>query len=117
MRVSRGVTTHKKHKKLREQTKGMGHMRRASVRKAREAVLKALSYAYRDRRNKKRDFRSLWIVRINAALREHGLTYSRFVGMASKAGIELDRKVLSELAVNQPSAFKAVIDQVQKASK
>ncbi|HUC87252.1 MAG TPA: 50S ribosomal protein L20 [Candidatus Saccharimonadales bacterium] len=115
MRVKRGVTTHAKHKKLRQQTKGMSHMRRASVRMARQAVLKALSYGYRDRRNKKRDLRSLWIVRINAALTEHGVSYSRFVPMLKQAGIELDRKVLADLAVRQPAAFKAVVDQAKTA--
>src|SRR5206468_7637020 len=102
MRVKRGVTAHARHKKLRQQTKGMSHMRRASVRMARQAVLKALSYAYRDRRTKKRDLRSLWIVRINAALREHGTSYSAFMGQLKKAGVELDRKVLAELAVREP---------------
>jgi large subunit ribosomal protein L20 len=114
MRVKRGVTTHAKHKKLRAQTKGMGHMRRASVRMAKQAVLKALSYGYRDRRNKKRDFRSLWITRINAALTEHNLSYSQFMGLLGKSQVELDRKILAELAVNQPAAFKAVVDSVKK---
>lgn len=115
MRVKRGVTAHAKHKKLRQQTKGMSHMRRASLRMARQAVLKALMYAYRDRRNKKRDLRSLWIVRINAALREQGLSYSQFMGMLKRAGIELDRKTLADLAVRQPLAFKAVIDRAKSA--
>lgn len=115
MRVKRGVTSHAKHKKLRKQTKGMSHMRRASVKQARQAVLKALSYAYRDRRNKKRDFRSLWITRINAGLREHGVSYSKFINQLKKANIELDRKVLAELAARQPQAFKAVVDQAKKA--
>ncbi|HVE80796.1 MAG TPA: 50S ribosomal protein L20 [Candidatus Dormibacteraeota bacterium] len=114
MRVKRGVASHKKHKKLRAQTKGMSHMRRASIKKAREAVLKALSYAYRDRRTKKRDFRSLWIVRINAGLRETGITYSKFMGLMKKSGVTLDRKILSELAVSQPAAFKAVVEHVTK---
>ena len=115
MRVKRGVTTHARHKKLRKQTKGMSHMRRASVRMARQAVIKALSYAYRDRRNKKRDLRSLWIVRINAALSEHGISYSRFINMLKTAGIELDRKTLAELAARQPDAFKAVVDRAKSA--
>lgn len=115
MRVKRGVTTHARHKKLRQQTKGMSHMRRASVRMARQAVLKALSYAYRDRRNKKRDFRALWITRINAALREQGLTYSKFIPMLKKASIELDRKTLAELAVREPAAFKAVVERARTA--
>lgn len=113
MRVKRGVATHARHKKLRAQTKGMGHMRRASIRMARQAILKALSYGYRDRRNKKRDLRSLWIVRMNAALREHGMTYSRFIGAAKKANVTIDRKIMAELAVNHPTAFKAVVDKVK----
>lgn len=115
MRVKRGVTTHAKHKKLRQQTKGMSHMRRASVRMARQAVLKALSYAYRDRRNKKRDLRSLWIIRINAALTEHNLSYSKFMGAMKQSKIQLDRKILAELAVHHPGAFKAVVEQVKTA--
>jgi large subunit ribosomal protein L20 len=115
MRVKRGVTTHAKHKKLRQQTKGMGHMRQASVRMARQAVIKALSYAYRDRRNKKRDLRGLWITRINAALNDHNVSYSRFINMLKKANIELDRKVLAELAARQPGAFKAVVEAAKSA--
>lgn len=114
MRVKRGVTTHARHKKLRAQTKGMSLGRRSSVRLARQAVLKALSYQYRDRRNKKRDFRALWITRINAALPE-GVSYSRFIDMLKKSGIEVDRKILAELAVNQPKAFQAVVETAQKA--
>ena len=115
MRVKRGVTTHARHKKIRQQTKGMGQMRRSSIRQAKQAVLKALSYGYRDRRNKKRDIRGLWITRINAALREHGVSYSAFMGMTKKANIQVDRKILAELAVNQPVAFKAVLDKAQAA--
>ena len=115
MRVKRGVTKHARHKKLRRQTKGMSHMRRASVRMARQAVLKALAYAYRDRRNRKRDFRSLWITRINAGLREHGLTYSKFMGQMAKSGVEIDRKTLAELAAREPEAFRAVIERVKAA--
>ncbi len=116
MRVKRGVTTHAKHKKLRQQTKGMSHMRRASVRMARQAVLKALAYSYRDRRNKKRDLRSLWIVRINAALTEHNISYSKFIPLLKAASIELDRKILADLAVRQPAAFSAVV-KAAKATK
>ncbi len=115
MRVKRGTTTHARHKKLRAQTKGMSHMRQASVRQARQAILKALSYAYRDRRNKKRDLRGLWIVRINAAAVEHGLSYSKFINMLSKAGVELDRKILADLAVRQPAAFTAVVETAKTA--
>lgn len=114
MRVKRGVTAHARHKKIRQQTKGMIQVRRSSYRKGNEAVLKALSYAYRDRRNKKRTFRELWITRINAGLEQFGLSYSAFMGELKKSGIELDRKILAELAVNEPAAFKAVVETVKK---
>ena len=113
MRVKRGVTTHRKHKKLRQQTKGMSLGRRSSVKLAKQAVIKALSYSYRDRRNRKRDLRSLWIVRINAALTDSGVSYSQFIGGLKKAGIELDRKILSELAVSHPQAFAAVVEKAK----
>ena len=109
MRVKRGVTSHARHKRLRAQTKGYSLVRRASVKQARQAVIKALSYQYRDRRNKKRDFRALWITRINAAVTPFGLSYTRFMGGLKKAGITLDRKILAELAVNEPKAFEAVV--------
>lgn len=108
MRVKRGVTSHARHKRLRQQTKGYSLVRRASIKQARQAIIKALSYQYRDRRNKKRDFRALWITRINAAVTPFGLSYSRFIGGMKKAGITLDRKVLAELAVSEPKAFAAV---------
>jgi large subunit ribosomal protein L20 len=110
MRVKRGVTSHAKHKKLREQTKGYSLVRRSSIKQARQAVLKALQYQYRDRRNKKRDLRGLWITRINAATGQLGLSYSAFMGSLKKAGITLDRKILAELAVSHPKAFEAVAD-------
>ena len=110
MRIKRGVTTHAKHKKLREQTRGYSLVRRSSVRMARQAVLKALSYQYRDRRNKKRDLRGLWITRIGAAAKELGTSYSALMGALKKADITLDRKILAELAVSQPKAFKAVAE-------
>lgn len=115
MRVKRGVTSHAKHKKLRAQTKGYSLVRRSSIRQARQAVLKSLQYQYRDRRNMKRDLRGLWITRINAAVSELGLSYSAFMGSLKKAGITLDRKILAELAVNQPKAFKAVADAAKSA--
>ncbi len=115
MRVKRGVTTHRRHKKLRGQVKGMSLSRRSSIKKAREASYKAMSYSYRDRRNKKRDFRSLWISRISAGLEKFGLSYSRFMGGAKKANIELDRKILSELATNHPASFEAVVEQAKKS--
>ncbi len=116
MRVKRGVTSHAKHKKLRQQTKGYSLVRRSSIKMARQAVIKALQYQYRDRRNKKRDFRALWITRISAAAGAAGTSYSAFMGSLSKAGITLDRKILAELAVNQPKAFEAVV-KAAKAAK
>ena len=106
MRVKRGVTSHQKHKKVLKQAKGMSHARRSSIKLAKQGVVRALQYAYRDRRNKKRDLRSLWITRINAAARENGLNYSTFMAGLKKNKIELDRKVLAELAVHHPEAIK-----------
>lgn len=113
MRIKRGVTSHAKHKKLRAQTKGYSLVRQSSVRQARQAVLKALSYQYRDRRTKKQDFRALWITRINAAVSEMGVSYSAFMGAIKKAGITIDRKMLAELAVSQPKAFAAIAKAAQ----
>lgn len=113
--VKRGKTTHARHKKILNLAKGYRGRSSTCYRIALERVEKALQYAYRDRRNRKRDFRALWIQRINAEVREHGLTYSRFVNGLNKAGIEVDRKVLSDLAIHEPSAFKAIVDQAQKA--
>lgn len=113
MRVKRSVTARRRHKIILKMTKGMGHTRRASYRKAHEAVLKALSYSYRDRRNKKRDFRSLWIQRINAAARQEGTTYSQLMAGLSKANITLNRKSLAELAAREPKAFKAIVEKAQ----
>jgi large subunit ribosomal protein L20 len=115
MRVKRGVTTHAKHKKLRAQTKGYSLVRRSSIRMAKQAILKALQYQYRDRRNKKRDFRALWITRIGAAAKELGMSYSALMGALKKANITLDRKILAELAVSQPKAFAAVVETAKKA--
>ncbi|HSX48036.1 MAG TPA: 50S ribosomal protein L20 [Candidatus Nanoarchaeia archaeon] len=112
MRVKRGVSSHAKHKRLRQQVKGYSHIRQASVKSAHQAVIKALSYAYRDRRNKKRDLRGTWIIRINAALGD--VSYSQFMGNLKKAGIELDRKILAELAVSEPKAFAGIVKEVQK---
>lgn len=116
MRIKRGVATHAKHKKLREQTKGYSLVRRSSIKQARQAVIKALSYQYRDRRNKKRDFRALWITRINAAVSEFGLSYSAFMGGLKKSKVEIDRKMLAELAVSHPKAFEAIV-KTAKAAK
>ena len=110
-RVKRGVTAHAKHKKVLKAAKGYYGRRKNTIRVAKQAVEKAMQYAYRDRKRKKRTFRALWIQRINAAVREHGLTYGRFIDGLGKAGIELDRKVLADLAVKDATAFKALCDQ------
>lgn len=109
MRVKRGVTSHQRHLKIRHATKGMTRPNRSSVKRGRQAVIKGLQHAYRDRRNKKRTFRSLWNARINAGARLNGTTYSRLIAGLKGANITLDRKVLSELAVSEPAAFTAVV--------
>lgn len=109
MRVKRGVTARARHKKVLKAAKGMQHNRTRSFRLAKQAVTRALQYAYRDRRNKKRDLRALWITRINAAARENDTTYGRLISGLKKAGVELDRKTLAELAANEPRAFAAVV--------
>ncbi|HKR82201.1 MAG TPA: 50S ribosomal protein L20 [Candidatus Saccharimonadales bacterium] len=109
MRVKRGVASHHKHQKIRQATKGMTHPNRVSVKRGKQAVTKALQFAYRDRRNRKRSFRELWNARINAGARLNGTTYSRLIAGLKKANVTLDRKVLSELAVNEPKAFTAVV--------
>lgn len=114
MRVKRGVTTHKRHNKIRKATKGFTKGNRSSVRRGKQAVTKSLVYSYRDRRNKKRTFRQLWNARINAAARQHGTTYSRLIAGLKASQIVLDRKILAELAVNEPAAFKAVLDLASK---
>ena len=114
-RVKRGVTTHARHKKILDLAKGYRGRSSTAYRIALEKVEKALRYAYRDRRNKKRDFRGLWIQRINAAVREHGLTYSRFIAGLKKAGIEMDRKVLAAIAYDDAAAFGEIVKKVQAA--
>ena len=114
MRVKRGVPARAHHNKVLKAAKGMQHNRTRSYRLAKQAVVRALQYAYRDRRNKKRDLRSLWITRINAAARENGTTYGRFIADLKAAGIELDRKVLADIAVNDPKAFTAIVKKVTK---
>lgn len=114
MRVKRGVTSHKRHKKLVKDAKGMQHNRTSSPRMARQAVNRARQYQYRDRRQRKRDFRRLWISRINAAARQHGTTYSALISGINKADIKLDRKTLAELAVKEPKAFEAVVKAANK---
>ena len=109
MRVKRGVTARAKHKKILKAAKGMQHNRTRSYRLAKQGVIRSLQYAYRDRRNKKRDLRGLWITRINAAARLNGTTYGKLINSLKAAGIELDRKVLAELAVNEPAAFTAIV--------
>ncbi len=114
-RVKRGVTTHARHRKIIKAAKGYRGRRKNTFRIANQAVEKAGQYAYRDRRTRKRNFRSLWIQRINAAVREHGLTYGRFINGLDLAGIEVDRKVLADLAVREPEAFKVLVDQASAA--
>ena len=114
-RVKRGVTTHARHRKILKLAKGYRGRNSKNFRIAIEKVEKALQYAYRDRRNKKRDFRGLWIQRINAGVRQYGLTYSRFINGIKLAGIEIDRKVLSDLAAREPEAFKVLVDKAQAA--
>jgi large subunit ribosomal protein L20 len=109
MRVKRGVTARAKHKKILKAAKGMQHNRTRSFRLAKQGVIRALTYAYRDRRNKKRDLRSLWITRINAAARENGTTYGKLIAGLKKANVELDRKILAELAANEPKVFSAIV--------
>ena len=117
MRVKRGVAARAKHKKILAAAKGMQHYRTRSFRLAKQGVIKALRYAYRDRRNRKRDLRALWITRINHASREFGLNYSQLINLMKKQHISLDRKILADLAVNQPNTFKAIIEQVKQENK
>ena len=114
-RVSRGVTTKAKHKKVLKKAKGYYGRRKNVFRVAVQAVERSMQYAYRDRRNRKRDFRGLWIQRINAGARIHGMKYSRFMHGLKKAAIEIDRKILAELAVNQPETFKILVEKAQSA--
>ena len=114
-RVKRGTTSHARHKKVLEQVKGHRGSRSTLIKTARQSLEKALTYAYRDRRVKKREFRGLWIQRINAAVREHGLTYSRFIAGLKAAGIEMDRKVLAAIAFDDAPAFAAIVEQVKTA--
>ena len=114
-RVKRGVTSHAKHKKVLKAVKGQWGRRKNTIRVARQAMEKAMQYAYRDRRNKKRDFKSLWIQRINAGVRAEGLTYSKFIDGLSKSGIKLDRKILAEISYDSPEAFKTIVKKAQAA--
>tara|TARA_B100001123_G_C15063653_1_gene928630 strand:+ start:104 stop:460 length:357 start_codon:yes stop_codon:yes gene_type:complete len=114
-RVKRGVTSRAKHKKVLKSVKGQWGRRKNTIRVARQAMEKAMQYSYRDRRTKKRDFRSLWIQRINAGVRAEGLTYSKFINGLNKSGIKLDRKILAEIAYNNPEAFKNIVKKAQTA--
>ena len=114
-RVKRGVTSHAKHKKTFEAAKGFYGRRKNTIRTAKAAVDRSMQYATRDRKAKKRVFRALWIQRLNAAVRECGITYSRFIDGLNKAGVEIDRKVLSELAIREPATFKAIVEKAKSA--
>ncbi|WEX88462.1 MULTISPECIES: 50S ribosomal protein L20 [Sinorhizobium] len=114
-RVKRGVTAHAKHKKTLKAAKGFYGRRKNTIRAAKAAVDRSKQYAYRDRKVNKRNFRALWIQRINAAVREHGLTYGRFIDGLNKAGIEVDRKVLSDMAIHETAAFGALVEAAKKA--
>ena len=116
-RTKRGVVSRAKHNKVLKSVKGQRGRRKNTIRIARQAMEKAMQYAYRDRRAKKREFRSLWIQRINAGVREQGLTYSRFINGLNKSKIKLDRKVLADLAYNNPEAFKSLVKKVQLSIK
>ena len=114
-RVKRGVTSHAKHKKVLKAVKGQWGRRKNTIRVARQAMEKAMQYAYLDRRNKKREFKSLWIQRINAGVRAEGLTYSKFINGLNKSGIKIDRKILAEIAYDNPEAFKTIVKKAQAA--
>ena len=114
-RVKRGVTSHAKHKKVLKAVKGQWGRRKNTIRVARQAMENAMQYAYRDRRNKKREFKSLWLQRINAGVRSEGMTYSRFIHGINKSGIKLDRKILAEIAYDNPEAFKTIVKKAQSA--
>lgn len=114
MRVKRGVTTKKKHNAVKKSTKGMQHTPRTSYRIGKQTVIRSLQYAYRDRRNRKRDFRRLWVQRINAAARLNGTTYSKLMNNLSTANVTLNRKMLSEVAFSHPENFKAIVESVKK---
>ena len=114
-RVKRGVTSRAKHKKVLKAVKGQWGRRKNTIRVAKQAMEKAMQYAYRDRRNKKREFKSLWIQRINAGARQEGMTYSKFINGLNKSGIKIDRKILAEIAYDNPEAFKTIVKKAQAA--
>ncbi len=113
MRVKRGQTSHKKHLKIRKNTRGMTHPNRVSIKRGKQAIVKSLQFATRDRKNKKRTFRQLWNIRINNAARENGINYSQFIHQLKNHKIELDRKILAELATNEPKAFKTLVEKIK----
>jgi len=113
MRVKRGTAAHQRHKKIRQATKGMTKSNRSSIKRGKQATTRALVFAYRDRRNKKRTFRTLWNARINAAARLNGTTYSRLIAGMKSSSINIDRKILAELAVSEPTAFEAIVKTVK----
>lgn len=113
-RVKRGLMVKKRHRKIKKQVKGFIHSRRASIKKAKEALLKAGQHSYRDRKRKKREFRQLWIIKLNAAVRQHGLKYSEFIAGLKKQKIQLNRKILVELATKEPEIFEEIIKKVKK---
>jgi large subunit ribosomal protein L20 len=115
-RVKRGVTSHARHKKVLKAAKGYYGRRKNTIRVAKQAVEKAQQYAYRDRKRKKRTFRALWIQRLNAAVRPFGLNYSRFIAGLGKAGLAVDRKILSDLAIREPAAFEAIVEKAKAAT-
>jgi large subunit ribosomal protein L20 len=114
MRVKRGVTAHHKHNKIRKATKGMTRSNRSSIKRGRQAITKSLQFATRDRRNRKRTFREIWNTRINASARLNGTTYSKLISDLKTSDITIDRKILAELAVNEPKAFTAIVNVAQK---
>ena len=114
-RVKRGVTSHARHKKVLKQVKGQYGRRKNTIRVAKQSLEKAMQYAYRDRRAKKREFRSLWIQRINVGVRAEGITYSKFINGLNKSGIKLDRKILADIAYNNPKVFKSIVKKVQSS--
>ena len=114
-RIKRGVTSHAKHKKVLKAVKGQFGRRKNTIRIAKQAMEKAMQYAYRDRRSKKREFRSLWIQRINAGVRTEGITYSKFIDGLNKSGIKIDRKALADIAYHHPEAFKEIVKKVQSS--
>ena len=114
-RVKRGVTSKAKHNKVLKKVKGQWGRRKNTIRIARQAMEKAMQYAYRDRRNKKREFKSLWVQSVNACVRSEGMTYSKFINGLSKSGIKIDRKILAEIAYDNPQAFKTIVKKAQAA--